>query len=309
MLLSFVFSFRNEEENIEELVRRIKNVISSMNNIKYEMIFVNDDSTDQSLSLLIELQKNYPISIINMSRRFGVYACVLAGMAQAKGDAVIYMDSDLQDPPEIIPEMVKKYLEGTDVVHTTRIDRAGEHPIKMAITALAYRIINYFSDIALPVDTGDFKLLSARVVREILNLREYNPYFRGLTIWVGYKQDFVYYHREPRFKGNTKRPLFSRGPVQEFLKGLTAFSSAPLYFSFFLGAVTILLAIGLIIYAVVTKILGIAAPGVSGVLVAVAFFSGVILMTNGLLGLYVAQIYYEVKNRPRYIIKDTIKPE
>lgn len=271
------------------------------------MIFVNDDSTDQSLPLLIELQKNYPISVINMSRRFGVYACVLAGMAHAKGDAVIYMDADLQDPPEIIPEMLKKYQEGADVVHTTRLGRAGENPVKMAITAFAYRIINYFSDISLPVDTGDFKLLSSRVVREIVNLKEYNPYFRGLTIWVGYKQEFVYYHREPRFKGETKRPLFSRGPIQEFLKGLTAFSSAPLYFSFILGVVTILLAIGLIIYAIVTKLMGISAPGVSGVLVAVAFFSGVILVTNGFLGLYIAQIYYEVKGRPRYIIKNIIE--
>jgi glycosyltransferase involved in cell wall biosynthesis len=307
VLLSFVFSFRNEAENIPELVKRVHNTVISMDDVQYEMIFVNDDSTDRSLQLLMELQSTYPISIINMSRKFGVAPCVLAGMAHSRGDAVIYMDSDLQDPPEIIPHMVQKFQEGSEVVHTTRLQRAGENPAKMAITALAYRIINYLSDISLPVDTGDFKLLSSKVVKELVSLKEFNPYLRGLAVWVGYRQAFVFYHREPRFKGKTKFPLFSKGPVKEFLKGLTAFSSAPLYLSFILGAITIFLAFGLIVYAVVTKLLGISAPGVSSVLVAIAFFSGVILMTNGFLGLYIAQIYYEVKGRPRYIIKSIIE--
>ncbi len=308
MLISFVLSFRNEEENIPELVRRVSTVAESLPDVQYEMIFVNDASTDRSVDLLNGLQSNYPITIITMSRRFGVTPCVLAGFAHARGDVVVYMDSDLQDPPEIIPDMLEKLRSGAEVVHATRTDRQGEGALKLWTTKIAYRIINYFSDIHLPEDTGDFKLLSARVVRQILDLKEYDPYMRGLSVWVGFRQAFVFYKRETRFRGRTKFPLISRGPVGEFVRGLTAYSAAPLYFSLFLGAFVSLLAVVLIIYALVTKILGIAAPGASGVLIAMAVFSGAILFTNGLVGLYLARIYYEVKGRPRYIISSISEP-
>jgi dolichol-phosphate mannosyltransferase len=308
MLLSIVFSFRNEEENLRELVQRTQAVLDRLSGVKAEFIFVNDDSTDGSIEVLVDLQKTFPITIITMSRRFGVTPCVLAGFAESKGDAVVYMDADLQDPPEVIPEMVERFRSGADVVHTTRTHREGEGVLKMWVTRKAYRIINYFSDIYLPEDTGDFKLLSRKVVDEILRLKEYDPYMRGLSVWVGYRQDFVYYRREPRWKGKTKFPLLSKGPVSEFTRGLTAFSAAPLYLALFFGAVTSVLAFGLILYAVVTKLTGSAVPGVSGVLIAVAFFSGIILLTNGVLGIYVARIYYQVKGRPRYIIKDIRRP-
>ncbi|MEO7861110.1 MAG: glycosyltransferase family 2 protein [Nitrospirales bacterium] len=308
MFLSIVFSFRNEEENLERLVRRVAGAVEAIPDIRYEFIFVNDDSTDQSLSILVDLQKNFPITIVNMSRRFGVTPCVLAGFAQSRGDAVVYMDADLQDPPEIIPEMIRVFTTGAEVVHTTRTHREGEGPFKMWLTRKAYRLINRFSDIHLPENTGDFKLLSRKVVDEILRLKEYDPYMRGLSVWVGYRQDFVYYQRESRWKGQTKFPLLSRGPMNEFTRGLTAFSAAPLYLSLFFGALTSVLAFGLILYAVVTKITGSAVPGVSGVLIAVAFFSGIILITNGVLGVYVARIYNEVKGRPQYIIKDVRRP-
>src|SRR5215470_3900809 len=134
MLLSFVFSFRNEQQNIPELVKRVSGVASSIDDVQYEMIFVNDDSTDQSLDVLIALQEKYPITVINMSRRFGVTPCVLAGLAQARGDALVYMDSDLQDPPEVVPEMVQKFRDGADVVHATRTQRDGESAVKMWLT-------------------------------------------------------------------------------------------------------------------------------------------------------------------------------
>lgn len=309
MLLSVVFSFRNEAENLERLVRRVAEAVQNIADVRYELIFVNDDSTDQSLSILVGLQGAFPITIVNMSRRFGVTPCVLAGFAQSRGDAVVYMDADLQDPPEIIPEMVKAFRAGAEVVHTTRTHREGEGPFKMWLTRKAYRLINRFSEIHLPEDTGDFKLLSRKVVDEILRLKEYDPYMRGLSVWVGYRQDFVYYRREPRWKGQTKFPLLSKGPINEFTRGLTAFSAAPLYLSLFFGAITSVLAFGLILYAIVTKVTGSAVPGVSGVLIAVAFFSGIILITNGVLGVYVARIYYEVKSRPQYIIKDVLKAD
>lgn len=308
MLLSLVFSFRNEEHNLTELVTRVNNAVASIDDINYEMIFVNDDSNDNSIELLKLLQDTYPIIIVNMSRRFGVTPCVLAGLAQTKGDAVIYMDSDLQDPPEIIPEMVNRYRKGAEVVHTTRVGRDGENKIKMFATKLAYKLINFFSDIELPENTGDFKLLSSKVVRHLLELKEYDPYMRGLSVWVGYRQDYVYYKREARFGGKTKFPLLSKGPIKEFVRGVTAYSASPLYFSLLLGGLTFILVIALIGYAIVTKWLGMAAAGASGILIAVAFFSGVMLVTNGIIGIYIAKIYYEVKNRPKFIINDVIKP-
>jgi glycosyltransferase involved in cell wall biosynthesis len=307
MLLSYVFSFRNEEQNIPELVRRVSDVTASMTDVKYEIIFVNDDSTDQSLEILRDLQKQFPITIINMSRRFGVTPCVLAGFAQTKGEAIVYFDTDLQDPPELVPQLVEKFRQGAEVVHTTRTSRKGEGRFKLWLTRQAYRVINLFSDIELPENTGDFKLLSARVVKHILELDEYDPYMRGLSIWVGFKQDFVYYERDPRWGGETKFPVLSRGPAKEFIRGLTAYSAAPLYVSFIVGSLTCVFAVGLIIYALITKMLGVAAPGTSGVLIAVAFFSGIVLITNGVIGIYIARIYYEVKNRPRYIIREVLK--
>lgn len=307
MLLSYVFSFRNEEQNIPELVRRVSAASAQIHDLDYEMIFVNDDSSDRSLELLMELQEEHPITVINMSRRFGVTPCVLAGMAHARGDAVVYMDTDLQDPPELVPQLVDKFRAGADVVHTTRTQRQGEGRLKLWLTKQAYRVINMFSDIELPESTGDFKLLSARVVEHILELDEYDPYMRGLSVWVGYNQEFVYYVREARYGGEAKFPVFSRGPAQEFIRGLTAYSAAPLYISFGIGLVTCLFAAILILYALLTKLFGIAAPGTSGVLIAVAFFSGIVLITNGVIGIYIARIYYEVKNRPRYIIREVLR--
>lgn len=305
--ISLVFSFRNEEKNIPELISRTTAVLGSIEDIDYELIFVNDASTDGSLDLLLEHQQKHPIIIINMSRRFGVTPCVLAGFEVSTGDVVVYLDSDLQDPPELIPKLYNEYLNGSDVVHTTRSERLGESPSKMFITKCAYRIINFFSDIDLPENTGDFKLLSRKVVDRILTLREYDPYMRGLSIWVGYKQSFVEYVREPRFTGVTKMPLLGKGPVKEFLRGVTAYSAGPLYISIFVGIVAIFLSFLLAIYAIGIKILGDSASGVSSILIAIAFFSGAILFSNGLLGIYISKIYYDVKGRPKYIIDSVIK--
>jgi glycosyltransferase involved in cell wall biosynthesis len=307
MLLSLVFSFRNEAKNIPELVRRVDAVITSMADVRHEMIFVNDDSSDNSLEILLHLQQSQPLKIINMSRRFGVTPCVLAGFANAKGDAVIYMDADLQDPPELIPQLVDRFRSGVEIVHTTRTLRQGEGPLKLWLTKIAYRVINRFSDISLPENTGDFKLLSKRAVQEILKLGEYDPYMRGLSVWLGYRQEFILYRREGRYTGETKFPLLSKGPVLEFVRGLTSFSAAPLYISFYLGVATSLFCVGLILFAVITKLAGVAAPGASSVLIAVAFFNGIILITNGVIGIYIARICQEVKGRPRYIIKEIIE--
>lgn len=306
MLVSLVFSFRNEEDNIPALVQRVATAVGQIDDCDYELVFVNDQSTDRSLELLLALKKDYPIRVLNMSRRFGVTPCRLAGLAHAKGDAIITMDADLQDPPELIGDMVVKFRAGADVVHMTRTSREGESPFKMGVTKMAYKIINAFSNIDLPDNTGDFKLLSRRAAQKVLELPEYDPYWRGLAVWIGYNQAFVRYRRSPRHSGETHFPLLSKAPLREFIRGITSFSAAPLYFAALFGFLAIGISIALAAYALVTKLMGIATQGSSGVLIALAFFSGVIMLTNGVIGIYVARIYNEVKRRPRYIIQEVI---
>lgn len=161
-LISYVFSFKNEEKNLEELIQRVDNSVKKLNNYDYELIFVNDASNDNSEKILLDLQKKYPITIINMSRTFGVGPCVLAGFKQAKGDCIIYMDSDLQDPPELLDKLIKEYENGAEVVHTVRTKRLGESKFKLLITKIAYKIINFLSDINLPTEAGDYKLISKK---------------------------------------------------------------------------------------------------------------------------------------------------
>ena len=190
-LLSIIFSFRNEQEIIPELVSRVSKTVEKLNNWKYEMIFVNDDSSDSSEKLLIDLQKKYPIKIINMSRRFGNAPCILAGFDNCSGDCVIYMEADLQDPPELIPKLIEKFENGFDVVHTVRTKRLGESKLQIFLTKIAYRIINKLSYIPLPLDAGDFKLISRRAIEHIRNPHEYNPYVRGLSVWVGFNKPLL----------------------------------------------------------------------------------------------------------------------
>ena len=181
------------------------------------------------------MQKRNPIRIVNLSRRFGITPGILAGFSVSKGDAIIYMDSDLQDPPELIPKLIEKFNNGTDVVHTKRTKRLGEGMIKMILTKIAYRIINKTSSIPLPVDSGDFKLLSRKVVDHINALKEHNPYIRGLTVWVGFKQDFVDYVRESRSSGESKFSSIWSGPIAEFVRGITGYSTGPLYLGVIVG--------------------------------------------------------------------------
>lgn len=303
-LLSIVFSFRNEEKNIPELVERTTKTLSDFRNWKYELIFVNDCSTDNSEKILLELQKKFPIKIINMSRNFGVAPCVIAGFKNCSGDAIIYMDSDLQDPPELISKLIFEHEKGADIVHTIRTKRLGESKIKMMITNVAYKIINYFSDIPLPLNAGDFKLISRKALDKILELKEFRPYIRGLSVWVGFCQAEVYYVREPRRSGNSKFPLFSHGPVNEFITGLTSYSLTPLYFGIFLGFFSIIISVGLILHTIYSKINNLTAFGSAGILISISFFSGIILFSQGIIGIYIARIFEQVRGRQRYIIKE-----
>lgn len=305
-LLSIIFSFRNEEGNIEPLVKRISITMKEIKNWKYELIFINDDSNDKSEQILLSLQKNYPIKLINMSRNFGVDPCVLAGFRNCSGDAIVYLHTDQQDPPEIIPSLIKKYEEGNEIVHTVRTKRKGEGKFRMFLTKIAYNIINFLSDINLPVQAGDYKLISRKALNEILRQKEFRPYVRGLSVWVGFKQDFVFYEREARAQGDSKMPLLSSGPITDFINGVTSYSLKPLYLGVIFGFISMMISFLLIIYALFLKFNNLAIQGSTSIIIAISFFSGIILFTLGIIGIYLARIFEQTKGREQYVIKEII---
>ena len=295
-LVSVVLSFRNEAGNIPTLVSRLATMFAGQS-VEYELVFVNDNSTDASLETLLgERQRNPRVKIVDMSRRFGVAEGVLAGMAAAGGDAVIYMDADLQDPPEVVPALVASWRGGAEVVHTVRTRRQGENPLKMLATRWAYRIIQLGSSIELPVDAGDFKLLSRSAVEHLLRIRESDPYLRGLVVWLGFTQVFVPYERSMRHAGRTHFPFFSRNPWKTFCIGMTSFSFLPIYACWALAAAGLVGSFVLLL--------------VSGPLMAaLAFFWATTLAAVGGVGLYVIRIYKDVRGRPPYIVKSIIGNE
>ncbi len=305
-LISVVFSFRNEEDNLDELIRRTA-IACDQTGHGYELIFVNDDSRDRSEEILNRYAAtDSRIKILNMSRRFGVHPCQIAGIRYAKGDAVIYMDSDLQDPPEQIPHMVLQWLQGAQVVHMQRSHRDGENAAKMWLTEQAYKTINFFSEIELPINVGDFKLLDRRVVQELMTIREEDPYMRGLVCWVGFRQVTLQYRREARHAGETHVPLFGSGPAKEFLRGVTSFSSLPLYLVFFLGVSISVLSIVMIVMILFWKVMGFNVPGWTGPMTAIFFIGGTLHASIGIVGLYISRIYNSIKGRPLYIISNGV---
>jgi glycosyltransferase involved in cell wall biosynthesis len=305
-LISVVFSFRNERQNIPTLVARLAAMFDA-EDVDYELIFVNDASTDGSLEALVdERAKNSRVKIMNMSRRFGVSECIRAGMAAASGDAIVYMDCDLQDPPEIIPRLLEKWRNGAGVVHTIRTRRHGESPVKMALTRLAYRLIHVGSSIALPVDAGDFKLLSRPAVDHVLAARESDPYMRGLAVWVGFPQATVPYERDARHAGRTHFPFFSRNPWKTFTVGLTSFSFMPIYAVGALAGAGLLAAAAAAVWALGGLLLG-GRLSTPAALVAIGlFFWSTTLAAIAAVGVYVIRAYKDVRARPQYIVASTI---
>jgi dolichol-phosphate mannosyltransferase len=305
--LSVVLSFRNEADVIPELTLRLGKSLEGAG-IDYELIFVNDASTDGSLALLEALRARDPrVKILNMSRRFGVAPCVMAGMQYARGEAVVYMDTDLQDPPELIPTLVARWREGADVVYTVRSSRKGESAWKMRVTRAAYRAIQLASDVELPVEAGDFKLLSRRVVDELIALGEQDLYVRGLVTWVGFRQVAVPYERQPRGAGEAHFPLLrSWGPISSFVAGVTSFSHAPLIAFLLLGLASGALSVLALVTLLLAGACGVVASGAAWLIAFGVLMWSTLALGIGVIGLYLARIHREVLGRPRYIVESAI---
>jgi dolichol-phosphate mannosyltransferase len=308
-LVSVVFSFRNEAENLPVLVSRLATMFAA-EPVDYELLFVNDASSDASIEVLTGLRAANPrVKIVNMSRRFGVAECARAGMSYARGDAVVYMDTDLQDPPEVIPQLLKAWRQGAEIVHTVRTRREGENKLKTWLVGRAYRLIRFGATIELPVEAGDFKLLSRRAVDHLLTLRESDPYLRGLVVWLGFTQAQVPYVRSGRHGGRTHFPFFSRNPWKTAIVGLTSFSFGPIYACGTLALIGLIASLLLIGATAWLGLQGNPDAHHLGVIGLVTFFWATLLGAISLVGLYVVRIYKDVRGRPQYIVASTVGVE
>jgi dolichol-phosphate mannosyltransferase len=303
--LSLVLPIYNEEEVIPELHRRLQEFLAKLG-LPAEVLFVNDGSRDRSMELLREVAAGEPrYRILSFARNFGHQTAITAGVDYARGQAVVVMDADLQDPPEVVLEMVDKWRAGFDVVYGRRRKRAGETWFKLVTARAFYRIFHAMIPIEVPLDTGDFRLMSRRVVVALRELRETHRFVRGMVAWVGFKQTELLYDRPGRFAGETKYPL--RKMVRFALDGITSFSILPLRFATYLGMLMILGSVGVIVYAVVSKyVLHHVVEGWTALMIVVAVFASVQLLMIGILGEYVGRIYEEVKRRPLYVVGDTV---
>jgi len=307
--LTLVIPIFNEEEVIAELARRLRGVIQTWESFidSWEVVFINDGSRDQSLAQLKALAASEPrFRVISLARNFGHQMAITAGLDRAAGEAVVIMDADLQDPPEVVAEMLRRWREGYDVVYGVRRTRHGETFFKKFTAALFYRLLrSMLGGISIPVDAGDFRLLSRPVVLAIRALRERHRFVRGIVSWVGFRQIAVYYDRPARFAGETKYPL--RKMLRFAADGIASFSIVPLRFATWLGVVSGLAAMLTAAWAVYQKFYGSGTvTGWTTIMIAVALGASAQLLMTGVLGEYVGRIYEEVKRRPLYITAEEI---
>ena len=304
-VLSVVLPIYNEEQVIPEMYRRMTTVLEGIGE-PYELVLVNDGSRDQSRELLHELHlRDSRVRVINFARNFGHQVAITAGMDYAQGEAVVVIDADLQDPPEVIAEMMNKWREGYEVVYGVRTEREGETWFKLATANLFYRLMNSITSIDIPLDAGDFRLMDRAVIQTLRAMREKRRYMRGLSVWVGFKQTPLPYRREARFAGETKYPL--KKMLRFATDGITNFSLLPLQFATYMGFASAFLALVGLVVAVIGRLFWPGALlGQATTLVSVLFIGGVQLISLGILGEYLGRIYEEVKGRPLYIVTEAL---
>ena len=308
--ISVVIPMYYEEAVAEECYRRMKSVLDALADYTHEIIFVNDGSKDKTFAILKAIaEKDTCVKILSFSRNFGHQAAVTAGLKHVSGDVVLIIDADLQDPPELLPAMLKLWENGSDVVYGKRKSRDGESAFKLFTAKAFYSVLNGLSDVEIPKDTGDFRLVDRAVVDTVNALPEHNKFLRGLFSWVGYTQTPFEYERKERFAGSTKYPL--KKMLKLASDGIISFSTKPLKLVGALGLFSLFLSFLILIYALVSFAfsLGGPAPGWTSIMVALTFFSGIIMLSLWILSEYVARIYDETKNRPQYIIKETVNLE
>ncbi len=303
--LSVVVPAYNEEDNVDRLYERLVEVLEGLD-LQWELIFSVDPSRDRTEELILALrERDRRVKMLRFSRRFGQPMATLAGMQAASGDAVVVIDCDLQDPPELIAALVARWREGYDVVYAQRRTRAGETLPKRIVAAVGYRIIGRISEVEIPPNTGDFRLMSRRVVENVVALRESHGFLRGLVGLVGFRQTSVQYDRDPRAAGASKYNRFW-GSLAIGLNGVVGFSRYPLQLISFAGVAFAGLAFLLAIVYLALKLAGFPFPvGNPTILIAVAFFSGIQLLSLGVIGEYVGRIYDESRQRPKYIIESS----
>ncbi|MBU8689216.1 glycosyltransferase family 2 protein [Priestia megaterium] len=305
---SIVVPVYNEEEVIHETYRRLTEVMRSTKEA-YELLFVNDGSRDRTAEIIKEYSEQDPaVVLLDFARNFGHQIAITAGMDYARGEAVVVIDADLQDPPELILEMIEKWKQGFDVVYAKRTKRKGETYFKKQTAAMFYRFLRAMTDIDIPLDTGDFRLLDRKVCNQMNSIQEKNRFVRGLVSWVGFKQIAVEYERDERLAGESKYPL--KKMLKLSMDGITSFSYKPLKLASYAGIT--LSGIGFI-YLLVVLYLKLftdsTITGWSSLIVIQLFFSGIILIILGMIGEYIGRIYDETKNRPLYIVREKYQLE
>jgi dolichol-phosphate mannosyltransferase len=306
MLLSIIVPCFNEDAVIAATHERLSRAVATIEGFRHELIFVDDGSRDDTFRLLTEIQaRDRHVRVLRLSRNFGHQIAVTAGLEAAAGDVLVVIDADLQDPPEIIAEMVDLWRQGNHVVYGSRLTRAGESRFKLMTAKAFYRVINRFSDTQMPLDTGDFRLMDRKVVDVLLAMPERGRFLRGMVSWVGFQQTPLPYKREARQAGRSKYPLFKM--ISFALDGIISFSVLPLRLAALTGLVAIWFALAGIVMAVVVRLFGLydlrLGRGWASLFVAVLFMGGVQLLSLGVMGEYLGRIYTEVKRRPLYAVQ------
>lgn len=305
ILCSVVIPAYNEELVVQETYKRLKTVMDSINE-PYELVFVNDGSKDNTAAIIRKLcETDKRVKLVDFSRNFGHQLASTAGMDYSSGDTVVLIDADLQDPPELIPEMIRKWREGYEVVYGVRIKRIGETFFKKLTAKLFYRFMKSMTEVDMPLDTGDFRLIDRKVCNALKTANEKNRYIRGLISWLGFKQIGIEYVRDKRFAGETKYPL--KKMIKFAFDGITSFSYKPLRLATYFGTVISGLSFLYLLVVLFQRLFtDDTVAGWASILAVSLFFNGIILIILGIIGEYIGRIYDEVKGRPLYIVRETI---
>jgi len=302
-IISIIAPIFNESGNIPELHRRVSETMNAFGD-EWELLFVDDGSTDGSTDMIRQLaQDDYHVRPVIFARNFGHQIAVTAGMDYSRGQAVVIIDSDLQDPPEVIPDLIAKWREGFEVVYAVRAEREGETWFKLFTAKLFYRLIYKITDVDLPLDTGDFRLLDRKVVNVLNQMREHHRFLRGMSVWVGFRQVGVPYKRAARYAGETKYPF--RKMIRFASDAITSFSYFPLQLATYIGFLSAGISILAIPVVIILRLTGSQAfIGQATTLISVLFLGGVQLISLGILGEYIGRLFQEAKGRPLYIVRE-----